>query len=111
MSVDTLERPTIRPKVKDPTPKLYPQFNVIVHNDDDHTFQYVVVAMQKVFKYSLEKSAELTIAIHEKGLAIVWTGSKEVAELKEEQIRSLGPDLFAPKKVDYPLRVTIEPVV
>ena len=30
--------------------------------------------------------------IHETGRCIVWTGSKELGELKQEQIHSYGPD-------------------
>lgn len=41
---------------------------------------------------------------------MVWSGSKEVAELKRDQVRSAGPDFYAAKKVEFPLGVTIEPL-
>lgn len=56
------------------------------------------------------KSFQLASEIHVSGRAIVWTGPKEVAELKRDQIRSAGPDLFAAKKVTYPLGVVLEPL-
>jgi len=37
-------------------------------------------------------------------------GQPEVAELKRDQIRAAGPDFYATKKVDFPLRVTVEPL-
>lgn len=64
----------------------------------------------KVFGYGEEKSYQLTLSVHEAGRGIVWSGSKEVAELKCELIRSAGPDLYAEKKVDFPLRATVEPL-
>ena len=47
--------------------------------------------------------------VHPDGRGIVWSGSREVAELKRDQIRLAGPDFYAAKKVDFPLGVTIEP--
>ena len=44
------------------------------------------------------------------GRAIVWSGTKEVAELKRDQIREYGPDVYASVKVTFPLGVVIEPL-
>jgi hypothetical protein len=41
--------------------------------------------------YPLEKSHTLAVQIHNAGKGIVWSGAKEVAELKRDQIRSAGP--------------------
>lgn len=90
--------------------KKQPPYSVIIYNDDFHTFQYVTMTIQKVFGYDLAKAFVLTADIHNKGRALVWTGSKEVAELKKEQIESAGPDFYADKKVEFPLNVTIEPM-
>jgi ATP-dependent Clp protease adapter protein ClpS len=45
---------------------------------------------------------------HNRGRAVVWTGSKEVAELKAEQIQTFHQTLDNGKKLG-PLGVTIEP--
>ena len=91
-------------------PKKQPPYAVVVFNDEEHTFEYVIETLMKVFGYPQEKSYSLTLQIHNEGKAIVWSGSREVAELKRDQIRSAGPDFYAGKKVDFPLRVTIEPL-
>lgn len=96
-------------KAKPKPPQRLPPYNVIVHNDNDHTFMYVVVLLQKVFGYSQERCARFALDIHEDGLAIVWTGHKEAAELKQDLIKSGGPDQYASQTVSYPLRCTIEP--
>lgn len=91
-------------------PKKLPPYAVVVLNDDEHTFGYVIETFMKVFGYDQAKSFQLANEIHVSGRAIVWTGPKEVAELKRDQIRSAGPDLFAAKKVTYPLGVVLEPL-
>lgn len=89
--------------------KQQPPYAVVVINDNDHTFDYVIITFQKVFGYEINKCIELAETIHKKGRAIVWSGSLEVAELKREQIISAGPDTFGPKKITWPLKVELEP--
>lgn len=91
-------------------PRPLPPHAVVVLNDDVHSFDYVIETFQKVFGYSAEKSAKLALDIHHQGRGIVWSGSKEVAELKCELIRSAGPDIYAAKRVEFPLGALIEPL-
>jgi ATP-dependent Clp protease adaptor protein ClpS len=98
------------PEADKTKPKRLPPYAVIVLNDDLHTFQYVIETLQKVFGYSKAKGFLLAERIHVVGRAAVWTGPKEVAELKRDQIRGAGPDLHASKSVRFPLGVTIEPL-
>lgn len=104
----------VRPKAARPDPKSkpkrQPQYAVILHNDDVHTFQYVIDLLMKLFAYSLEKAFQLTSQVHTQGKSIVWTGTLELAELKRDQVRGFGPDLYAMQKVEFPLGVTIEPL-
>jgi ATP-dependent Clp protease adapter protein ClpS len=91
-------------------PKTQPPYAVIVENDDLHTFEYVIEGLQKVCGYSRQKAWLLAAEIDSSGKANVWSGTKELAELKCEQIRGLGPDFFSPKPVTFPLGVYIEPL-
>ena len=91
-------------------PKKLPPYAVIVLNDDLHTFAYVIETFMKVFGYTQEKSYLLALKIHNEGRGTVWSGSKEVAELKRDQIRSAGPDFYAEKTVRLPLGAYIEPM-
>jgi ATP-dependent Clp protease adaptor protein ClpS len=91
-------------------PKKQPPYAVVVLNDELHTFNYVIETFKKVFGYPTVKCVMLATAIHFRGRAIVWSGSKEVAELKRDQIRSAGPDFHASTKVAFPLGVMIEPL-
>jgi ATP-dependent Clp protease adaptor protein ClpS len=117
--IDTLNEPEVaepivkRPRHKPNTEeinKLFPPYAVIVLNDDDHSVEYVYELFRKVFGYSEQKCYLLTMEIHTKGQALVWSGPKEIAELKHDQIKGGGPDFYTSKKVDYPLGCFIEPL-
>lgn len=99
-----------RPQKTPPKPKRLPPYAVIVLNDDRHTYEYVIEVLQKTCGHSQEKAFLLAKQIDETGRAIVWTGAKEVAELKRDQIREYGPDVYASVKVEFPLGCVIEPL-
>jgi len=100
---------TARPEPVNKT-KRQPRYAVVVLNDDLHSFDYVILALARIFGYSLETGFEYATKIHTEGRAIVWTGALEVAELKRDQLRGFGPDIFASKPVTFPLGVELEPV-
>jgi ATP-dependent Clp protease adaptor protein ClpS len=91
-------------------PKLLPPYAVILENDELHTYPYVMEMLQRVFGKSIEDAFLLTQQVDEEGEAQVWTGQKEVAEFKRDQVRGYGPDLYARKPVKFPLGVRIEPL-
>jgi ATP-dependent Clp protease adaptor protein ClpS len=102
---------TSRPAPKSKTdPKRQPPYAVIVENDDFHTFEYVIEGLSKVCGYDRQKAFLLAAEIHTRGRAIVWSGTRELAELKCEQIRGLGTDFFASKPVTFPLGAYVEPL-
>lgn len=92
-------------------PKRQPPYAVIVENDDFHTWPYVIEVLQRVCGHSKPKAFLLTAQVHYTGRASVWTGPLEVAELKRDQIRSFGPDDYAPRPVTFPLSVRLEPLL
>ncbi|MGL6073652.1 MAG: ATP-dependent Clp protease adaptor ClpS [Fimbriiglobus sp.] len=69
-----------------------PPYHVILLDDDDHSFQYVVIMMKVLFGHEVEKGFEIAKTVDSEGRAIVLTTSKEHAELKQEQIHAFGPD-------------------
>lgn len=91
-------------------PRRQSPYAVIVHNDNEHTFPYVIELLQRVCGHARPKAYLLTCEIHFSGCARVWSGSLEVAELKRDQIRGYGPDYYGDKPVTFPLGVTLEPL-
>src|SRR5687768_11172232 len=74
-----------------------PPYNVILLNDDDHSVEYVVGMMQQLFGYPAERGLQIASDVHFTGRCIVKTCSRELAELKQEQIHAFGPDKSIPR--------------
>ena len=99
------------PKVKRKTkPNRNPRYAVVIENDEDHTFRYLVDVLRAVCAHTKEDAERLTDKIDKTGRAVVWPGPLEVAELKRDQIREYGPDTYAKTPVTVPLSVLIEPI-
>jgi ATP-dependent Clp protease adaptor protein ClpS len=69
-----------------------PPYHVVILNDEEHTFEYVIELLTKLFRHSLATAQELTWRIHTTGRAVVYTTHREKAELKREQVLAYGPD-------------------
>lgn len=63
---------------------------VIVWNDPVNLMSYVTFVFQKLFGYSLEKATKLMLDVHEKGRAVVSSGSREKAELDVFRLHEHG---------------------
>jgi ATP-dependent Clp protease adaptor protein ClpS len=74
-----------------------PPYNVILLNDDDHTYDYVIEMLRALFAHTEEKGYELAKVVDTQGRAVVCTTSLERAELKREQIHAYGPDPRIPR--------------
>jgi len=99
-----------KPKEREETATCHiPPFHVILENDDYHTMEFVVNVLLKVLGCSVQRAAQLTLQAHHTGRSIVWTGTKEVAELKVEQIRSFHEIRRADGVKLGPLGCAIEP--
>ena len=72
--------------------KRLPPFNVVILNDEEHTFDYVIELLTKLFGHGRRAAIELTWRIHLSGRAVVYTTHKEKAELKRDQVLAYGPD-------------------
>ena len=106
----TTTKPAPTKETSKPQTKRQPQYTVIVLNDDLHTFKYVIEALSRICGHSQEAANRLAVEIDAKGLAAVWSGTMEVAELKRDQIVAFGPDPYASVPVTFPLGCYIEPL-
>lgn len=84
--------PTIAPERSSQVIRqLYPNYKVIVLNDDVNTFQYVAECLMKYIPgMTSDRAWELTNQVHYEGQAIVWSGTQEQAELYHQQLRRAG---------------------
>jgi ATP-dependent Clp protease adaptor protein ClpS len=102
--IAVIDRPKIRRKEK---PKKEPRFHVILWNDDVHTYEYVILMLQNLFGYPIEKGFMLAKEVDTMGKAIIFTSSLEQAELKRDQILAYGPDPLMMESTG-PLVATLE---
>ena len=63
---------------------------VIVWNDPVNLMRYVTYVFQKLFGYSLEKATALMLDVHEKGRAVVSSGSREKCEFDVTRLHAHG---------------------
>jgi ATP-dependent Clp protease adaptor protein ClpS len=77
--------------------KRQPPYNVVLLNDDDHTYEYVIEMLKALFGHPVEKGYQLAKIVDTEGRAIVCTTSLERAELKRDQIHAYGPDPRLPR--------------
>jgi ATP-dependent Clp protease adaptor protein ClpS len=100
---------TTRPKQQEEcSTRRVPPYHVIVENDDYHDFMWVVGVLSKALGYSQDHALRLTMEIHCAGRSPVWTGPKEVAELKADQVRTFH-EIRAGGRSLGPIRCHIEP--
>jgi ATP-dependent Clp protease adaptor protein ClpS len=84
------EKPKAKAKKK--PPRKAPRYNIILWNDDDHSYEYVIEMMQKLFGHEREKGYLIAKEVDKTGRAICFTTALEHAELKRDQIHAYGPD-------------------
>jgi ATP-dependent Clp protease adaptor protein ClpS len=102
--------PTTTPVIEPQTViRTAPWWNVVLLNDDDHTYEYVIDMLGKVFGHSPEQALRMALEVDTTGRVIVDTTSKERAELKQEQVQAYGPDPRLPRSAGS-MTAEIEPV-
>lgn len=89
--MSAVETPVRSPRTGDPGGGLDAPWQVIVLNDDHNTFDGVAFALARVLPgVTFERGLALADRIHTKGLAVVWTGHREQAELYWAQLEAFG---------------------
>jgi ATP-dependent Clp protease adaptor protein ClpS len=78
---------------KDELQKLY---HVIILNDDEHTFDYVIEMLQAVFAITYAAAVAHTFEADSTGSSIVLTTNLAEAETKRDQVHAYGPDWRMP---------------
>ncbi len=101
---------TTKPQSEEQTKtRRVPPYHVILENDDQHSMEFVIETLSKSLGYNVEKCYHLMMQAHTSGRAVVWTGSKEVAELKVDQITSFHEIRASDGAKLGPLGCSIEP--
>ncbi len=84
-------------KVKEPA-----MYNVVMHNDDVTTMEFVVFVLMRIFHKTYEDAETIMLKIHNEGSAIVGTYYRDIAETKVRYTTDFA------KSNGFPLLLTIE---
>ncbi|ASE61375.1 ATP-dependent Clp protease adaptor ClpS [Chryseobacterium indologenes] len=63
-------------------------YKLVLHNDDVHTFDYVIDSLIEICKHTLEQAEQCTILVHYKGKCTVKTGSLDILKPMHEKLLS-----------------------
>ena len=111
-SVHTPSKPSTRsrPVVSTPTrkPRRQPPYHVILWDDDDHTYEYVIEMLGSLFGHRSEQAFQFAKEVDTSGRSVIDTTTKERAELKRDQIGAYGADWRIPR-CKGAMSATIEP--
>jgi ATP-dependent Clp protease adaptor protein ClpS len=92
-------------RTRDDTERLY---HVILLNDDDHTYDYVVEMLVEIFAFSESKAYDHTVEVDTKGHSRLGTYPLPEAEKKRDQIHAHGADWRLPRSAGS-MAALIEP--
>ena len=79
-----------------------PMYNVLLHNDDFTTKEFVVHVLMAVFNKSIEKATRIMLAVHRNGIGVIGVYPLEVAETKVNTVTELA------RENGFPLQTSIE---
>lgn len=88
--------------------KQLPPFHVVLLDDDDHTYPYVIEMLGDIFGHSIDRALGMAEEVASQGRVIVLTTHREHAELKRDQILRYGADPRAPE-CPGSMRAVVEP--
>jgi ATP-dependent Clp protease adaptor protein ClpS len=74
-----------------------PLYHVVLLDDNDHTYDYVVEMLQKLFIFSLEQAFLHAVEVDRTGRTVLLTCELPAAEFARDQIHAYGPDWRLPR--------------
>jgi ATP-dependent Clp protease adaptor protein ClpS len=99
-SAELDEAPVAESEEKTEEPTL---FQVLLHNDDYTTMEFVVWVLESVFNMPEEQAIQVMLNVHLRGAGVAGIYTFEVAEMKVEKTIALA------REQEFPLLATMEP--
>lgn len=76
---------------------LVPVYHCVLLDDDEHSYDYVIEMLQKLFLRSHSEAYRHAVEVDTMGRTIVMTAELPVASFARDQIHSFGADWRIPK--------------
>ena len=77
--------------------RLVPLYRVVLLDDNDHTYDYVIEMLQKLFIFTLEEAFRHAEEVDRCGRTVLITCELPQAEFARDQIHAYGPDWRLPR--------------
>ena len=78
-------------------PELEPRFHLVLLDDNDHSYDYVIEMLGSILGYGPEKSFALARVVDTQGRAIVETAGYEQVAGHQRQVHAYGADPRIPR--------------
>ena len=72
--------------------QLVPLYRVVLLDDDDHTYDYVIEMLQKLFIFTFDEALRHAQEVDGCGRTVLITCELPQAEFARDQIHAYGPD-------------------
>lgn len=77
-------------------------FNVVLHNDDFTTMEFVIAVLMEVFKKNFDEAMAITEHVHQKGKGVAGQYTREIAETRKAYA------MEAAQRQEFPLQISVE---
>ena len=78
-------------------PEIAPLWRLVLIDDDDHTYEYVLEMLGAVFGYGREKAFAMARIVDTQGRVTLMTGERPDCEAKQTQVHNYGADPRIPR--------------
>ncbi len=83
---------TLPDEIADSAPDLAKRYHLVLLDDDDHSYAYVIEMLGRLFGYGREKALAIAAMVDTQGRAIVETAGRDRVNRDQQRIHSYGPD-------------------
>jgi ATP-dependent Clp protease adaptor protein ClpS len=99
-------QPEIAPEIEEQSEVLW---RLVLIDDDDHTYDYVIEMLGAIFGYGAEKAFALARIVDNEGRVTLMTADRTTCEQKQSQVHSYGADPRIPSSKGS-MTAVIEPL-
>jgi len=93
-----MAKSTVSPETKVTNQEeLVPLYRVVLLDDDDHTYDYVIEMLQKIFIFSMDQAYRHAEEVDTAGRTVLITCGLPEAEFARDQIHAYGADWRLPR--------------
>src|ERR1035441_3802802 len=78
---------------------ILPLYNVVLLDDNDHSYDYVIEMLQMLFIFTLDEAFRHAEEVDRCGRTVIITCERPQAEFARDQIHAFGPDPRLPRCV------------